>query len=96
MRYEHELSSLGICIETSGTILKNTLEQLLGGIVEMEHMYEFLSNPGGEAWQDATIDERLRKRLGESYNVYFNNVAGMQCSMIEIKKKLGLDANGKV
>jgi hypothetical protein len=95
-RYKSELRSLILQINTQGGIFLNTLEQLLGGVVRIENMDSFLSNPGGDAWQDASVDLRLRERLRGTYKVYLDNVSGMKISMERIMRKLALDAEGKV
>ncbi|KAH6019993.1 hypothetical protein HBI83_109330 [Parastagonospora nodorum] len=93
--YKREVQSTILSLQTYYTIFTNTLEQLLGGIIRIEHMADFISNPGGDVWQDATIDAKLRERLRNAYKVYFDNVTGMEKSMKEIMKKLGLNAQGK-
>jgi hypothetical protein len=95
-RYKLELKSLILQIDTERGIFINTLEQLLGGLVRIEHMTEFLSNPGGEAWQDAEIDLKLRDRLRSVYSIYLGNVGGMKRSLEMIMEKLVLDPDGKV
>jgi hypothetical protein len=95
-RYKSELRSLILQIDTQGGIFLNTLEQLLGGVVRIENMDDFLSNPGGDAWQDASVDLKLRDRLRGAYKVYLDNVSGMRKSMERIMRKLALDAEGKV
>jgi hypothetical protein len=95
-RYKLELKSLILQIDTERGIFINTLEQLLGGLVRIEHMTEFLSNPGGEAWQDAEIDLKLRDRLRSVYSIYLANVSGMKRSLEMIMEKLVLDPDGKV
>jgi hypothetical protein len=94
--YKREVQSTILSLQTYYTIFTNTLEQLLGGIIRIEHMADFISNPGGDVWQDATIDAKLRERLRNAYQVYFDNVTGMEKSMKEILGKLGLNAQGKV
>jgi hypothetical protein len=95
-RYKSELRSLILQINTERGMFINTLEQLLGGIVRIEHMAGFLSSPGGEAWKDASVDARLRDRLRGAYQVYLDNVTGMERSMTVMMEKLALDFQGKV
>jgi hypothetical protein len=96
LRYKSELKSLILQINTERGIFINTLEQLLGGLVRIEHMTEFLSNPGKDAWQDAEVDSKLRGRLRGVYKIYLGNVQGMEQSLKSIMEKLALDAEGKV
>jgi hypothetical protein len=95
-RYKSELRSLILQIDTERGIFINTLEQLLGGIVRIEHMTDFLSNPGGDAWKNADVDSKLRDRLRGVYEIYLGNVQGMERSLKSIMAKLALDAEGKV
>ncbi|KAF1918319.1 hypothetical protein BDU57DRAFT_194788 [Ampelomyces quisqualis] len=94
-RYKSELRSFILQINTERGIFVNTLEQLLGGIVRIEHMSDFLSNPGGEAWKDARVDLELKKRLRGAYEVYLGNVRGMQQSLSKMMVKLALGSDGK-
>lgn len=96
MRYKLELRSLILQINTERGIFVNTLEQLLGGIVRIEHMSEFLSNPGGEAWEDANVELKLKQRLRGAYEVYLGNVSGMEQSLSKMMMKLALGSDGKV
>ncbi|KAH7092282.1 hypothetical protein FB567DRAFT_567300 [Paraphoma chrysanthemicola] len=92
-RYKSELRSLILQIDTERGIFINTLEQLLQGIVRIEHMKEFLSCPGGKVWQDA--EGQLKERLRSSYEIYFGNVKGMARSLERMREKLALDPDGK-
>jgi hypothetical protein len=95
-RYKSELRSLILQIKTEREIFLNTLEQLLGGVVRIEHMTDFLSNPGGKAWSDANVDLKLQQRLRNAHKVYLGNVDGMSRSLKLMMEKLALDAEGKV
>lgn len=82
-------------IDTERGIFINTLEQLLGGLVGIEHMTGFLSNPGGKVWQD--VEVQLKSRLRSAYEIYFGNVSGMARALKKISEKLALDPEtGKV
>jgi hypothetical protein len=94
-RYKSELRSLILQINTERGIFINTLEQLLGGLVGIEQMTEFLSNPGGKVWQGVNV--QLKQRLRSAYEIYFGNVNGMARSLQRIREKLALDPDtGKV
>jgi hypothetical protein len=95
-RYKSELRSLILQIDTERGIFINTLEQLLGGIVRIEHMAGFLSNPGGDEWKNADVDSKLKDRLRGVYEIYVGNVQGMERSLKVIMAKLALDSEGKV
>jgi hypothetical protein len=95
-RHKSELRSLRLQLGTERDIFINMLEQLLEGLVEIEHMTKFLSDSEGEAWQNAKLDMKLRARLGDEYEVYLGNVDGMKRSLEMIREKLALDPDGKV
>lgn len=95
-RYKSEMRSLIMHIKTEKTIFTNTLEQLLTGIVRIEHMDELLANPGGQKWQDSEVDKALKDRLRSSYPVYFENIRGLDVALKHMMKKLALDEDGKV
>lgn len=95
-RYKSEVRSLILQINTERGIFINTLEQLLVGIVRIEHMTEFLSSPGGDVWQEEDIDIKLKDRLRGAYEVYLGNVGGMVRALEVMMKKLALDPDGKV
>jgi hypothetical protein len=96
LRYKSELKTLILQIDTERCIFTNTLEQLLGGIVRIEHMSGFLSNPGGEAWKNAEVESKLSNRLSSVYKIYLGNVQGMERSLQSIMGKLALGSDGKV
>ncbi|KAH7380245.1 hypothetical protein DE146DRAFT_289547 [Phaeosphaeria sp. MPI-PUGE-AT-0046c] len=94
-RYKSELRSLLLQIQTERGIFINTLEQLLGGVVRIEHMTEFLSNPEGDAWKNADVDLKLKERLRGAYDIYLGNVSGMNRSLEAMMVKLQLGSDGK-
>ena len=95
-RYKTELRSLILQVNTEQGIFINTLEQLLTGIVRVDHMTDFLANPGGDAWRDLGVDSKLKERLRSAYGIYIDNVRGMELSLSHMKQKLALNSDGKV
>lgn len=83
-------------IQTERGIFINTLEQLLGGVVRIEHMTDFLSNPGGDAWKTADVERKLKERLRGAYDIYLGNINGMNRSLEVMMVKLQLGSDGKV
>ncbi|KAF2867800.1 hypothetical protein BDV95DRAFT_502195 [Massariosphaeria phaeospora] len=94
-RYKSEMRSLILQINTERSIFINTLEQLLTGIVRIEHMTELLSSPGGKAWVDSGVDGKLQDRLRDAYNIYLDNVRGMDRALEKMMAKLALGVDGK-
>jgi hypothetical protein len=95
-RYKSEMRSLILQINTERGIFINTLEQLLTGIIRVEQMADFLAKPGGDLWRKADVDKKLKDRLRSVYQVYIDNVRGMEVSLKRMMEKLALGADGKV
>jgi hypothetical protein len=95
-RYKKEFRVLIDQIDTERGIFINTLEQLLTGVVRVEHMSDFLSNPVGEVWRDASIEAKLKDRLRAAYQIYMKNINGMEMRSKEMREKLALNADGTV
>jgi hypothetical protein len=95
-RYKSEVRSLILQVNTERGIFVNTLEQLLVGIVRIEHMSDLLTSPGGAAWCQTGIDVKLKERLRGAYEIYVDNVRGMEQSLERMMEKLALDPDGKV
>ncbi|KAH7385868.1 hypothetical protein BKA66DRAFT_569191 [Pyrenochaeta sp. MPI-SDFR-AT-0127] len=94
-RYKTEIRSLILQINTERGIFINTIEQLLTGIVRIEQMSDFVSNPGGKKWGEAGIESKLKERLRGVYGIYLDNVTGMESSLHKIMDKLALNPDGK-
>ena len=95
-RFKTELRSLILQISTERGIFVNTLEQLLTGIVRTEHMAELISDSQSDTWRTSDVDKKLRDRLRDAYDIYLDNMKGMEASLKMIGEKLALDHNGKV
>jgi hypothetical protein len=95
-RYKSEFNSLIVATKTEHVIFMNTVELLLIGIVRPEHMSEFISNVNSNAWQENDFKEKLRIRLGGSYEAYVVTLRGFQASLEKMIEKLGLAPDGKV
>jgi hypothetical protein len=93
-RYKAEVRSLILQVNTERGIFINTLEQLLTGIVKIEHMAEFTSEPGGDTWR--VVGKLLENRLRGAYEIYLDNVRGMEASLKQMMEKLALAPDGKV
>jgi hypothetical protein len=94
--YKSHVRSLLCQINTERGIFVNTLDQLLTGIVRIDQMAYFIASVGGETWQEAGIEQKLKERLHDAYHVYLENVKGMEEALQAIMEKLALDPDGKV
>ncbi|KAF2126815.1 hypothetical protein P153DRAFT_297008 [Dothidotthia symphoricarpi CBS 119687] len=94
-RYKSEMRSLILQMNTERSIFINTMEQLLTGIVRIEHMANFVSNAGSDIWKERDIEMKLKDRLRGAYEIYIENVKGMELACNLMMKKLALDPDGK-
>lgn len=85
LRVEHEL-------------FRNTLEGILSECVGDKLLDDLLSDPGGEIWTDSStgIELSLKRKLQNSYGVFFETVVSMRDALQEFCDRLRLDPDGKV
>jgi hypothetical protein len=93
-RDKDEVASLMVQLRTENTVLANSLEMLFIGVMKVEHVAGYFSDPGGSNWRMA--GDFVQQRLGGVYDVYLENVKGMAVSLERIKERLALDRSGKV
>jgi hypothetical protein len=93
--YKSKMESLILEIDTEQGIFINTCEQLLTGIVRVEHMQRYLDDPGGDLWRDPQMEGKLKERLKRSYGTYLANVRGMRMVSEKFMEKLKLGPDGK-
>jgi hypothetical protein len=93
-RYKSEVRSLILQINTERRIFVNTIEQLLTGIVRNEQMSECIT--GSQFWKCTDIELKLKNRLRGAYDIYVDNVRGMEASLQKMMEKLALNPDGKV
>ncbi|KAF2267559.1 hypothetical protein CC78DRAFT_576929 [Lojkania enalia] len=94
-RYKSEMTMVIRQLKTEQSIFINTLEKLLTGIVRVDHMSDFIKNPWGEAWHNPEVEAKLKLRLRDSYDVYIENIRGMETASKNIMEKLALGPDGK-
>ncbi|KAL3467224.1 hypothetical protein BJX64DRAFT_283946 [Aspergillus heterothallicus] len=91
-RSRHVFASFKLGLTTQQTIFKNTLENLLHGIVEDEDKIgELVEHPQQTQWCEAGLQGLLRQRLGRSHDVFVANMLSLHGSIMELSKRLGLD-----
>ncbi|KAL8791921.1 MAG: hypothetical protein Q9195_005497 [Heterodermia aff. obscurata] len=76
--------------------LENTCTELLVGLVDDIELGELLEQPGGKKWQEKGLQLSLRRRLGASYQVFFDAVTDMTEVTEEFVERLELDHNHRV
>jgi len=73
-------------ISIQKTLFEENLEQLLAPLVEDEdQLAMLLEKPGGHGWKDPNLEERLKKRMPKSYDLYL----GVMEDMNDVVEKLG-------
>jgi hypothetical protein len=94
--YTRELKSLIRSLETEQTKLQNVYERLLVDIVPATKIEEMIHDPFGPLWMEEASATKIHQRLWRSAKVFHDNVLDMSDAIEEMKKKLDLDADGKV
>lgn len=95
-RYKRELAAYSRGLATQRTLLINTLEQALDGIVtDGDELSSLICNPleGQQRWNDPILQDQLRRRLDRNYNVFVDNVTGLSELLERLSKKLGININ---
>jgi hypothetical protein len=96
VKYKTELKILKHDLDAECIIFLDTLERVLDGLVPARQFEELLKNPASALWQDATLNQHLRDRLGRSYSVFSHSVNEMNAVIREFMNRLDLDDQGKV
>lgn len=84
------MHSLAIALGTEQTMLRNTCETLLGGIIDPKDMKPLLEDPFRPLWQDSDIKAPAERRLDHTLENFQAQVHSMKEAVEEIRLKLGL------
>ncbi|KAI0438563.1 hypothetical protein F4803DRAFT_534540 [Xylaria telfairii] len=84
------MHSLATALSTEQTILRNTCETLLGGIIDPKNMKPLLAEPFGPLWQDPDTKALIERRLDHTLKDFKALVHSMEEAVEEIRSKLGL------
>jgi hypothetical protein len=87
IRFRVEFSRFLNAVCRQKIFFRQNIEALLSPIVESEYeMSQLLDNPGSQAWGDAELNEKLKKRLPGvmEYECYMATVS----SLLEVLEKL--------
>ena len=96
-RYRLKLQEYAGILESAEVFFLDTLDELLGDIVQSDVELELLlDEPGGEKWKKPEYEERLRERLDRSYSSYLKTVQILIHALRGMCRKLGVDNAGKV
>jgi hypothetical protein len=94
-RYRQEFESLARELKTEETVLENSINHLLTGVIRSNDMPAFLSDPQGQQWKNANLEKKLRGRLGTSYEVYMGTVQHILETTEQFQARLRLTAQGQ-
>lgn len=84
-----ELAGYSRELTTQRTLLLNTLEQALDGVIDDEdELSELICNPRGEGWKNPVMQERLHQKLDRNYDVFINNMDGLFELLDRLSKRL--------
>lgn len=96
-RYQRELAKYARTLETQRVVYLNTIDRLFEGIIESnEELEAFMKDPGASFSNKPQYEERLRTRLGRSYDNYNKIMADMLEALKLARKELGIDEDGQV
>ncbi|KAJ5853342.1 hypothetical protein N7534_005885 [Penicillium rubens] len=88
-RYRRDFKDYSMGLKTQRTILLNTLEQALEGVVDDEdEICQLINNPQGEEWANAALQSRLRRKLNRNYDVFLQNMTSLSDLLEYLSRKL--------
>ncbi|KAL8648705.1 MAG: hypothetical protein Q9226_005889 [Calogaya cf. arnoldii] len=94
--FRRELASYQYGLQSARAFFQNTLEELLEGIATQEDILTFQRDPDKMATPNPLYEEQLKARLDHDYNNCLEAMARILGAMEALRKKLDLDAAGKV
>ena len=96
-RYRRELTNYARTLEAEYVIYRNTIEELLDGIIHSdEELNILLEDLGGVSWQKPQYEDQLRRRLDHSYQSYLVTMTDILTAVQAVQKRLGVGDSGKV
>lgn len=69
---------------------QNLEEFLLPLIADEDELQQLIADPGGPEWKNPELDERLRRRLPKSYDLYLESISRIKDVMDELNDILGI------
>ena len=97
MKWRITLRNLVVSLRTQKALFRNTLEQLLGGLVtDQTELSVLLNDPAGTGWKSQKLEIDLKQRLRHSFDVYIENIGNMDSLVRAFEEHIGLDIRGRV
>ncbi|KAI1365123.1 hypothetical protein F5Y08DRAFT_328246 [Xylaria arbuscula] len=87
------MHTLATALSTEQTILRNTCETLLSGIIDPRDMKPLLADPFGPMWQDPDTQALIERRLDHTMKDFRVLIYSMRQAVEEMRVKLGLESN---
>lgn len=96
LKQKQELKSLLRALATENGLFVNGIERLLEGVVQEQHVTNFLADPCGERWKDEGFEMKLQDRLGSKYESYLLIIGRMSDAINILKERLKLENDSQV
>ncbi|RYO94236.1 hypothetical protein DL762_000483 [Monosporascus cannonballus] len=94
-KYREQFQNLIRELRTENMICTNSINLLLVGVVTQKDMADFLADPCGDRWKEAKFDQRLKQRLGPSYDSYMATIDELSRTTEIFRQRLKLGSSGK-
>ncbi|KAI0396857.1 hypothetical protein F5Y17DRAFT_418115 [Xylariaceae sp. FL0594] len=95
-RREKEIHSLARSLSTEQSILRNTSETLLAGIVDPEDLQHLIADPFGPLWQAPHIQALVERRLDHTATSFRTLVLRMREEIAGMRLKLGVSHDSEL
>lgn len=94
--YIRELRSRIRTLNVEYVRLQNVCEKLLLGLVPNSQIEILIADPLGDAWRDASVQQRINLRLLRGGPAFSETLEDMLDAIKTLKKKMGIDPDAKV
>lgn len=89
--YEQGFRELQVIFEASWTIYKASCERLLQPLAISEVAYdELIQDPSSKRWNEISLHQKLKIRLGPSYESYKSSTEELHKKIDKLRRKLKL------
>jgi len=95
-KYSSEVEMLVGELKGEIAVYQNSIESLVLGVVHAKDVVEFLADPGGKLWTNASFERKLKTRLGPSYDPYLDTIRRLRIAVDKFKERLKLGSSGRV
>lgn len=86
-----ELEELRDELDSEYIKFRNTIELLLGDSVDDHTFNQLFSNIGGKLWSNPRVEECLRNRLRQDYEIFLKYVTRMSGSVEDLRRSFPAD-----